>query len=93
VVKLVESSVTKARHVYGLVYPREWWFTRMGAALVNAFLRLRGGAFRTYVHSGSVVEGVVHRHGFRRNSYNRTFLWQVVTYVRSGAEQAEAAKP
>jgi magnesium-protoporphyrin O-methyltransferase len=83
---LVASSVKQAKHVYGLVYPREWWLTRMGVALVNAFLRLRGGAFRTYVHSSSVVEAVIHRHGFRLHSCNRTFLWQIVTYVRSDVE-------
>lgn len=84
--KLVESSVVKARHVYGLVYPRERWLTRTGVALMNAFLRLRGGAFRTYVHSSSVVDTVIRRHGFRRNSYDCTFLWQVVTYSRSENE-------
>lgn len=84
--KLVESSIVKAEYIYGLVYPRERWLTRIGVALVNAFFRLRGGAFRTYVHSSSVVDALVHRHGFRRSSYNRTFLWQVVTYTRGEAE-------
>jgi magnesium-protoporphyrin O-methyltransferase len=83
--KLVEASVAKAKHVYGLVYPRERWVTKMGVALVNFFLRLRGGAFRTYVHSSSAVDAVVQRHGFRRSFYARTFVWQVVTYTRGGS--------
>jgi hypothetical protein len=81
--KIVETSVAKAKHVYGLVYPRERWVTRIGVSLVNMFLRLRGGAFRTYVHSSDAVEAVVQRSGFRRSFYCRTFLWQVITYVRS----------
>lgn len=80
--KLVEFSVAKAKHIYGLVYPRERWLTKAGVVLVNTFLRFRGSAFRTYVHSSSVVDAVVHRHGFRRSSCHRTFLWQVVTYLR-----------
>lgn len=80
--RLVTSSVTKAKYVYGVVYPRERWLTRVGIALGNAFLRLRGGTFRTYLHPSSVVDAIVQGHGFRRYSYNRTLLWQVVTYVR-----------
>jgi hypothetical protein len=75
--------------MYGLVYPHERWLTRTGVALVNTFLRLRGSAFRSYVHSSGMVDAIVHRHGFRRSSYQRTFLWQVVTSVRSGTEQSQ----
>lgn len=84
--KLVGTSIAKAKHTYGLVFPRERWLTRTGVALMNAFLRLRGGAFRTYVHSSSVVDTIARQHGFRRECYDRTFLWQVVTYVRSATE-------
>lgn len=80
--RLVESSIVKAKHVYGLVYPRERWITQIGVALVNTFLRLRGGPFRVYVHSTSTVDSIVRRHGFRRSSYSCTFLWQIVTHVR-----------
>ena len=45
-------------------------------------LRLRGGAFRTYIHSSDAVEATVRRHGLHRSFYARTFLWQVVIYAR-----------
>lgn len=80
--KLVAASVAKAKHRYGLVYPRERWLTRIGVTLVNLFLRLRGGAFRTYIHSSAAVDAILQRNGFRRSFYDRTFLWQVVTYAR-----------
>ncbi|RZI41727.1 class I SAM-dependent methyltransferase [Herbaspirillum sp. HC18] len=80
--KLVEASIAKARHTYGLVYPRERWITRIGAALVNLALRLRGSAFRTYIQSSDDVEAIARRHGFHRSFHTHTFLWQVVTYVR-----------
>jgi magnesium-protoporphyrin O-methyltransferase len=80
--RLVGSSVAKAKYAYGVVYPRERWLTRIGIALGNAVLRLRGGTFRTYLYPGSVVDAIVREHGFRRYSRNLTVLWQVVTYVR-----------
>lgn len=83
--KLVNSSVAKAKQFYALVYPRDHWASKMGAALMNLFLRLRGGSFRTYVHSSEAVDAMVRRHGFRRGFYARTFLWQVVVYVRNEA--------
>lgn len=83
--RLVIASAAKAKRIYALVYPRERWLTRIGMGLVNCFLWLRGGPFRTYVHSSKAVDAVVQRSGFRRSSYAQTFLWQVVTYVRSGA--------
>ena len=79
--KLVASSAAKARQAYGLVYPRERWLTRIGSALVNMALHLRGGAFRTYIHSSDAVEATVRRHGLHRSFYARTFLWQVVIYA------------
>jgi hypothetical protein len=41
--KLIEFSVVKAKHVYGLVYPRERWHTQVGGILTNTILRLLGG--------------------------------------------------
>ncbi len=81
--KLVEASASKSKRIYGLVYPRERWITRIGIALVNLILSLRRGAFRTHIHSSGAVEAIVQRHGFRRSAYARTFLWQVVIYTNS----------
>lgn len=83
--KLVEASVSKAKHLYALVYPRERWLTRIGVALVNMALSLRGGAFRTYIHSSDALEAIIQGHGLRRCAYARTFLWQVAVYARQEA--------
>ena len=80
--RLVESSAGKARYVYGLVYPRENWAFRIGAASINLYMRLRRSAFRSYLHSGAAVDDLLRRLGFERSSY-RTFLWQVATYTRA----------
>lgn len=81
--RLVASSAAKAQHLYGLVFPRQLMVTRVGTSLANSWFRLRGSAFRTYLHSTEQVEGILHRHGFRRTSLAQTFLWYVATYARS----------
>jgi 2-polyprenyl-3-methyl-5-hydroxy-6-metoxy-1,4-benzoquinol methylase len=81
--RLVASSAAKAQHLYGLVFPRERMLTRAGTFLANIWFRLRGSAFRTYLHPTEQVESTLHRCGFRRTSHAQSFLWQVATYARS----------
>ena len=81
--RLVSTSVGKARHLYGLVFPRERTLTRAGTTLANGWFRVRGSAFRTFVHPTAQVESIIQAHGFRRTSLRHTFLWQVATYARA----------
>jgi magnesium-protoporphyrin O-methyltransferase len=81
--RLVASSAAKAQHLYGLVFPRERLLTPAGTKLANAWFRLRGSAFRTYLYPTEQVENILHRCGFRRTSSAQSFLWQVATYARA----------
>lgn len=81
--RLVAASAGRALHLYGLVFPRERIITRIGASLANAWFRVRGSAFRTYLHPAEQVDSILHECGFRRTSVAHTFLWQVATYVRA----------
>jgi 2-polyprenyl-3-methyl-5-hydroxy-6-metoxy-1,4-benzoquinol methylase len=81
--RLVTSSAAKAQHLYGLVFPRERIITRAGTSLANTWFRLRGSAFRTYLHPTEQVENILYRCGFRRTSFAHSFLWQVATYARA----------
>ena len=83
--RLVESSAAKARHLYGLVYPREHAVVRLFMAFANLYMRLRRSAFRTYVHPGAAVDALVRRLGFEPVSHDGTLVWRVVTYARDGA--------
>lgn len=82
--RLVEASAAKARHVYGLVFPRDRWPIRTVLGLENLGRRLRRSAFRTYVHPPAAVHDLLHRLGFEPATADRTFVWHVVTYVRTG---------
>jgi magnesium-protoporphyrin O-methyltransferase len=79
---LVGSSVAHARQVYGLVYPRDTWWTRLGIRMVNLYFRARRHTFRTFVHSPESVDALVTAHGFRIRFRQRTSVWQVVVYAR-----------
>jgi len=80
--KLVGLSVARARKLYGVVYPRDTWWVKVGLALENLFFRLRRNPFRTFSHPTVAVEAIVTRSGLQRRFYRQTLIWQVVVYAR-----------
>jgi magnesium-protoporphyrin O-methyltransferase len=80
---LVAASAARARHLYGAVFPRESWTLKVAFALGNLFRRVRGSAFRTYLHSTRAIDSAVQRQGLRPRSVRDTFLWRVAVYARS----------
>jgi hypothetical protein len=83
--QLVSRSAEKAGVVYGAVYPREGWWTRLSIAAGNVFFRLRGSLFRTFLHSPRDIDSVLVAQGFQRRSVRRTLIWEVAVYTRSRA--------
>ncbi len=79
---LVNQSAARARKLYGLVYPREVWWVKIGVAAENFFQWLRRNPFRAFVYPTEAVERVVSNAGLKRYLYRRTFIWQVVVYTR-----------
>jgi hypothetical protein len=79
---LVSASVNKARRLYGLVYPRDTWWDRLGVAIVNLACRVRRNPFRVFVHSPEAVERILRSEGFARRFYCTTPIWQIVVYAR-----------
>lgn len=82
-VALVTASAAKARHLYGLVIPRRRAIVRFGNAAYNLFSRLRGSAFRSYVHPPAEVDEVVRDCGLARTYAAETPVWHVLTYART----------
>jgi magnesium-protoporphyrin O-methyltransferase len=79
---LVGLSGARARRLYGLVFPRETWWIRLGIRLMNATLRLQRSSFRTYVHSTERLESLLRGLGFSRRFVDQTTFWQVRVYTR-----------
>jgi magnesium-protoporphyrin O-methyltransferase len=82
---LVTESASRARRVYGLVYPRDHWLARAGAPLINLLMRIKGSAYRSFVHPTAVVESLARDAGLSRRSLRRTLFWQVAVFVRDRA--------
>jgi hypothetical protein len=81
-VQMVNLSAKRATRLYGLVYPRDVWWVKIGLAVINVVFRLRQSHYRTYSHSTEAVEALVKDAGLERHSYHRTMVWQVVVYTR-----------
>lgn len=79
---LVSVSAERARRLYAVVYPRDTWWNRLGASLVNLACGVQRNAFRVYIHPPEAVERVIHGKGLARRFYRTTPLWQVAVYGR-----------
>jgi magnesium-protoporphyrin O-methyltransferase len=80
---LVGRSAQRTRRAYGLVYPREAWWTKLGIRAINAGLRLMRSDFRVHVHPDAVVDAVTRDHGLEPRLHRRAGpFWQVALFAR-----------
>lgn len=82
---LLDSAAARARRMVGLVYPRDTWWNRLGARLMNAAAWLTRDGTRAYLHDPAEIDRILTTAGFRRREIERTFVWQVALYVRPEA--------
>jgi 2-polyprenyl-3-methyl-5-hydroxy-6-metoxy-1,4-benzoquinol methylase len=80
--QLVAASASHARRLYGAVFPRERWFLESFLALGNFVRRMRGNAFRTYVHPIHAIDAALQRQGLTASYVHDTFVWRVSVYSR-----------
>ncbi len=79
---LVGLSAARAKKLYGLVYPRDTWLTRLGVKVINFIFRLQKSAYRSFVHPTQAVDAILRGQGFQRRFQRETLIWQVVVYER-----------
>jgi predicted TPR repeat methyltransferase len=80
---LVGSSAERARRLYGLVHPRESWWTRLGFRVLNLGLWLARRQFRAFVHPLAAVDAVSQQKGLAlRMRESVGPVWQVAVYER-----------
>lgn len=82
---LVRRTADRAGRFYAHSIPHDRWYVRVGMALENFLRRLRGNAFRTFVHPCRAVEQLLAELGFRKRSVRSTMVWQVALYARGDA--------
>ena len=79
---LVRLSSERATKLYGLVYPRESWWVKVGMLGINAGFWLLRKPLRFFVHSNQAIDAVVTANGLKRQAHFKTLLWQVLVYSR-----------
>jgi 2-polyprenyl-3-methyl-5-hydroxy-6-metoxy-1,4-benzoquinol methylase len=83
--RMVKLSAERARKLYGLVYPRDTWWTRLGVVVDNLWMRVRGSPYRGYVHPTREVETILIERGFVRRFFKQTAVWQITVWRYNGA--------
>jgi methyltransferase family protein len=80
---LVGTSADRARRLYGLVYPRDTWWTRLGVGLSNLGLKLARRRFQAHIHRTQDVHAVAREHGLSLELHRTAGpVWQVALYAR-----------
>jgi magnesium-protoporphyrin O-methyltransferase len=82
---LVSLSAERARRRIGFVYPRDSWWIRTGAGVMNAVTGLFRSRIHFYAHRTEDVDGLVRAAGLQPLFTRTTVFWQVAVYERPAA--------
>jgi hypothetical protein len=63
-------------------FPRDRWIAQGSVMLENGRRRLRGNAFRGYVHPVRAMEALLREAGFKPVHPSRSFVWHANIYSR-----------
>jgi SAM-dependent methyltransferase len=81
---LLTTASTLARRRLGLVYPRDRWWIRAGAAVGNLVMFRRSAGYRMRVHRVTAMAALLEAAGFARVAGRDGRLWRVETWDRVG---------
>jgi len=80
--ELVAASASRARRLYGAVFPRERSLVKAFIVMSNFARRLGRNSFRSYMHPVDAIDAAIERQGLRRCSVTQTVAWRVAVYSR-----------
>jgi magnesium-protoporphyrin O-methyltransferase len=79
---LVGLSSARAKRFYGVVFPRDAWWMKLGHPVMNGLFWIQRNPFRFFVHPTQAVEAVVNANGLKRAFHKNSGVWQVIVYAR-----------
>jgi SAM-dependent methyltransferase len=79
---LLREAAQRTRQLLAFTYPRDRWYLRSVTALQNFWRRLRGNAFRTFVHPPEHMAAVLEAAGLVRVTRQETLVWVLDLYRR-----------
>jgi len=80
---LVRGSADHATRFLALSFPADRWWWRVGQLLSRAWFRLRGCAFRLYLHDPRRILAIAESAGLRPVLQRRGWIWQIAVLERS----------
>jgi magnesium-protoporphyrin O-methyltransferase len=80
---LVRVSADHATTILALSFPADRWWWRVGQLLSRGWFRLRGCAFRLYLHDPRRILAVAESAGLRPVLQERGLVWQIAVLERS----------
>jgi SAM-dependent methyltransferase len=80
---LLAAAMGRGRTVLGLTYPRARPDVRVAIALENLRRRLKGDAFRAFVHPPAAMEATLRAGGWRLIGRRGTLMWRVDVYAHT----------
>jgi magnesium-protoporphyrin O-methyltransferase len=90
---LLSAAMSRSRGLLALTYPKARVHVRVALGLENLRRRLKGDAFRAFVHPPAAIEAALGANGWQRISRSGTLMWRVELYARSVDELSEHAAP
>ncbi|MEJ2194998.1 MAG: methyltransferase [Ignavibacteriaceae bacterium] len=79
---LVKSSSDKALKLYGIIYPRDSWWTKAAIGIENLVRKIKGNTFRVFVYPTDKVDNLIKKQGLQQVFYKAMMVWQIVIYSR-----------
>jgi hypothetical protein len=80
---LIKLSCEKTLKYYGVIYPRDTWWTKAVIGFENLMRKIIGNTFRVSVFPTKKVDGLIKAHELREVFYKSIMVWQIVIYGRS----------
>ena len=81
--ELIDQAAQHSKHLVVLVYPHDTWLARGIIAVANLFIKLRYRNFRIYIHSNTLVGGILKEHDFRQVHRASSFIFQVMVWEKT----------
>lgn len=80
--RMMDASISKSRWLLAVSVPRDRALARLMVRLDNAVIRLRGCAFKSYVHPVAEMEAIAARAGLSRVFSETGLVWKGMVFER-----------
>jgi magnesium-protoporphyrin O-methyltransferase len=80
---LLQAAASRSRHLLAFTYPRDRWYVRAVIAMENLLRRLKGCAFRAFVHSPERMAATLKAAGLTLAARRASLIWVMELHHRS----------